>query len=944
MLAAGAPCRAASLPFAVRRLGREGQGSPNNRYRHRAYRYRYMESLSRRLSWENKLKHDSVQAALKTAFAHVAHGPRGTSLKYMNMSKIHSWSDELSGARPGRNIEDVEREAVDHLLDANKSGRKRQAEHWAPFDNIRKYLHAKRTPDCAAPETDLNATTLAEEPKSTKSFNSQEKGAQKPSDLQKYNPKKFDSPIAPRPLTSEESSKNYHDLDKYKPVEWNEPDGLPTQTPEQRSKQYKDLDKYASPDVDASNISADAAASTNPKYDDLDKYKPTEWNEPDGLRKQTPEESSKSYDDLHKYGPATWNEPDGMPKQTPEESSKNYGDLGKYGPVAWNEPDGLPQLTAEEKSKQYDDLDAYKKPFVAADSILEAHEAKQQDFTARADPVAAKVEVPAENPATEYDDLNKYTPVTWNEPDGLPKPTPEELSKNYDDLPTYDQYPNNGPATPRLHPEEASKQYGDLRRYGSFPNAGPVTERVHPEDVSKQYKDVSKYPSRGFDEPKRSTHVHPEELSKNYKDLDKYDPLSFDQPDNSHPAYSEEATKAYKDLASYEPVFHTKLDAEPAERSGSVPNSLQDYENYRQLDGNEPRTAAEIRSAVLRRARCNSTHADAAGQTKDLADCKTHNTGRALTGSYAKDFPEEFATSWNTANSWSKSTLFPKHLADNDTTRPANTLGSDKDEFDLSSMDESFPSEDDRLQPALERNAGRRASVSGMSRSERISVEEDPYPSNLQRLEGSYAKERGGLATRPNLVRGDKGRSRDKDASGTDSTAQGPFERQPTLYKMLAYDPSTQSISVAEASSAADDSSAAETPAEILPRISNPSKFFPYFRVLQAEGYEVVSGSGHVLVFRKVQPGSVLQEDSGAAVESTATTGRSGARKVAGPVHSFVNDESRPYLAPGWEAWDKKTKRRRLGRKLVIGTAWVAGIAYAGSLMGEYLSTGGKSF
>lgn len=918
-----------------------------------------MESVNRRLSWDNKPRHDNIQSAMKSAFAHIAHGPTGSSgSKYIDVNDIKSWSDELSGVRPGRNIEDVEREAIDHLFNGGKKSRSQRAGHWT--SRLGNYLHGRQPPKDVTPESVLHATTSTGQTThaTTSSSKSDKPFAPKESELKKYNPSKFDDPNAPRKLTPEEQSKNYDDLDKYKPVEWNEPDGLPDLTPEEKSKQYKDLHKYSSPDV-SSDFSA-AEVSKEP-YDDLQKYKPVEWNEPDGLRQQTPEELSKKYDDLDKYGPVTWNEPDGLRKLTPEELSKNYDDLDKYGPVTWNEPDGLRKLTPEEESKKYDDLDSYSEGFMAPDAVLKAHEVKQQDPTPKADPIPAKVEVPMEDPGKDYKDLHKYGPVKWNEPDGLRKLTPEELSKNYEDLHKYAQYPNAGPAIPRIHPEEASKQYSDLRKYDSFPNAGPTTERVHPELASKQYKDLSKYPRVGYEEPDKTEHVHPEELTKKYSDLDKYEPQSFDSPSTPYPMHPEEASKAYSDLKSYKPVMHNEPNGKPAEKLDPVASSLRAYDSSGEADA-LPRTADEIRGDVLRRAYRNSKHTmiqrakfqqeqNRDARSKNLQETASQLKGKAgrnlLTGNYAKDFPEEFATSWNTSNSWSKTTLFPKNLTANDPPGKiggARFLGSEKDEAEVSSMDESFPIEISKLQPALDRNPERRASKSAaMTPLERMKVEEDPYSKIPQGLEIIWDEECDGKATWPTFVRHHKGKS-GEDTFATESGTGAATEKQPIIYKLLAFDPATQSMSIAETSSGVTDTSTPATPAEILLRVSNPSKFFPYFSTLQAEGYEIASGGGDVLVFRKVREGSVSAQGTSSTINPIDMMGRSSPSNFASPT-GFVNYESPQYRPPTHgQAPEMKVgkKKRSVGRKVVIGTVWVAGTAYAASVVGEYFSTGGK--
>ncbi|KAG6004079.1 hypothetical protein E4U21_001424 [Claviceps maximensis] len=877
---------------------------------------------------------------MKKAVAHVAaKSPTGSATsKYINIQDIKSWSDELSGAlRPGRNIEDVEREAINHLFSAQKQdSSSHQSAHWSPLGNIRKYLKGDKSEQVTADDV-LRATTSVQDTDFARSSASGQFSATA-SQMKECNTVKFDDPNTPRQATAEEASKKYTDLNKYKPVEWNEPDGLPELTPEEQSKKYQDLDKYACPDT-LNHADVTPAESSGPSYDDLQKYKPVEWNEPDGLREQTPEELSKNYDDLHKYGPVTWKEPDGLPPLTKEELSKNYDDLDKYGPVHWCEPDGLRKLTPEELSKQYDDLSTYSKPFVAPDALLEAHEAAQQDATPRAEPIGAKVvmkeeDVSAADPSKDYNDLDKYGPVKWNEPDGLRKPTPEELSKNYQDLHLYSQYSNSGPATPRIHPEEASKQYNDLGKYASFPNTGPAEERIHPELASKQYDDLQKYPSVGYEEPDKTSHVHPEELSKNYQDLAKYQPSSFDSFDKKYPVHPEEASKAYDDLSAYKSVMYNESDDKAVEEADPLTrtSSLEAFDNSN--TETQPQTAAEIRRDVLQRAFCDSKRT-------------------TLTGNYVRDFPEEFATTWNTSNSGSKSTLLPSNLATElPPSKASSALECEKEDADISSMDESFPSEmaDEapKLQPALDRHfsgtSGRKPLLSAtMDRTEKTRLEEDPYSKRPQGLELSYIEADSTDHTAcPTFVRHYNNGRQSKERK------LGEPEEQPVMYKMLAYDANTQSMSVAETCSGVHDTSTPATPAEVLLRVSNPSKFFPYFSTLQAEGYEIASGSGDVLVFRKVRGGTAFNDAPGSTVNPIDMMGsRSGANNFASPT-GYVNYELPQFRACAGQAQEdnlekkKREKKRGLGRKVVLGTAWVAGTAYVVSMAGEYLSTGGQ--
>ncbi|PNP43146.1 hypothetical protein TGAMA5MH_05080 [Trichoderma gamsii] len=522
------------------------------RQRQRVYALKYM--VNRHLSPENPKAGSTKSAA----------SPSG---KYTRVKDIKSWSDDLSGARPGRNIEDVEREAINHLFNKEDSV-------WTLLQNLRQQMHPHRSSGKVTAENVLKATTGDSlsfiDPITNRKVTRGEHG--------KYSATGFDDPNTPRKLTPEEESKQYTDLGDYKPAKWNEPDGLPQLTPEERSKLYEDLPEYSKMKIDDPNAPRKLTPEEESKnYDDLDQYKPVTWNEPDGLPQLTPEEQSKLYEDLDKYGPVRWHEPDGLQERSQEEKSKDYKDLHKYGPVTWDEPNGLRRLTPEEKSKNYTDLHAYGNPFTCRESVLKDYEAIENDPTPKAEPIAAKVEVRDCKPE-QYDDLDKYGPVRWNEPDGLRPLTPEELSKNYEDLNRYAQYPNAGPAVPRIHPEEASKAYRDLPQYSAFPNAGPAVERIHPEEASKVYKDLPGYAIDGYEEPDKIRHIHPEELTKNYTDLNAYEPQAFDSPDTPYPMHPEEASKAYKDLHGYK--------AAPPDVESEL----------------ETLTADEIRSQVLSRA------------------------------------------------------------------------------------------------------------------------------------------------------------------------------------------------------------------------------------------------------------------------------------------------------------------------------------------------------
>jgi hypothetical protein len=187
------------------------------------------------------------------------------------------------------------------------------------------------------------------------------------------------------------------------------------------------------------------------------------------------------------------------------------------------------------------------------------------------------------------------------------------------------------------------------------------------------------------------------------------------------------------------------------------------------------------------------------------------------------------------------------------------------------------------------------------------------------------------------------------------------------LYKVLAYDRTTQSVSVAEMSSQVLDEQKPISPAEVMLKLSNPARFLPHFGPLHSQGYEVVSGSGDVLVFRKVRegsPGAVPEMFSHGPVNPIDLMGKPVMGNFASPT-GFVNYETlsendihRPEppfrsisetrqdesvsSSSRAEAKDRgRPRRKSLSKKVVVGGAWAVGIAYSVGVMAEYFSTGG---
>ncbi|KAL1962004.1 hypothetical protein VTN77DRAFT_695 [Rasamsonia byssochlamydoides] len=97
-------------------------------------------------------------------------------------------------------------------------------------------------------------------------------------------------------------------------------------------------------------------------------------------------------------------------------------------------------------------------------------------------------------------------------------------------------------------------------------------------------------------------------------------------------------------------------------------------------------------------------------------------------------------------------------------------------------------------------------------------------------------------------------------SSSPQTDGNSPLNTSPTLpatYRVLAYDSSTLQVVIAETTSSVYSAERTLHPAEVLSRLNSPAKFLPHFAKMQADGYEIVSGGGDILVFKKVrEPGT----------------------------------------------------------------------------------------
>jgi hypothetical protein len=385
---------------------------------------------------------------------------------------------------------------------------------------------------------------------------------------------------------------------------------------------------------------------------------------------------------------------------------------------------------------------------------------------------------------------------------------------------------------------------------------------------------------------------------------------------------------------------------------------------------------------------------------------------RTMTGNYVRDFPEEFETSWIAEDG----SLKPKSKTARETeievqgeekayvnglasqeayvgspgTRRLETALARDAQRSVKTENEDTDTVQANIDPAQQGEGDLSASVSSFRNAKQDKTDEQE--NGVHYLNGSQTKMLN-KEMEKELIREVRSIYEDtygtidcehrqvpepKSASESISTAAAPVESslevpEPTVYKILAYDPTMQSISIAETTSIVTDSSQALTPAEVLLRLSNPAKFFPHFGPLQSQGYEIISGSGDVLVFRKVRAASPIK-----AAEAASNAALDRKKKVTNPIDGmqtspvaatgdfasptgFVNydlprgsETSQPFKSnidvrreeavfSGKSNWQEGERPKKGGRvkKVVIGAAWVAACSYAVGVVAEFFRTGG---
>ncbi|KAH8804719.1 hypothetical protein F5884DRAFT_422790 [Xylogone sp. PMI_703] len=712
----------------------------------------------------------------------------------------------------------------------------------------------------------------------------------------------------------------------------------------------------------------DMPAARQPVFEEYhstmpDNYKPFRFNEPDGK----PPSESKNADPLHEslmdyerripniYGAFRYNEPDGKAPEQPspvDQSLKEY-DLASNGYKAfrYNEPDGKPPAEQDpmaESLNEYDNLakDAYK-PFRYNEP--DGQPPEKEDITAKS--------------LGEYDNLveGAYKPFRFNEPDGKPAEKPDPLNESLRDYEVssegYKPFKYNEPdGRPPVHPDIVENELSNFHN-SSYNYSGSPSRLYEPFDSSMDPQfnsfDISSARNKA-DELNSSTRRR--ELEEDFL--------------NTHKATSYES----EELAAVEKVRNTRKLSEDIKAE------------YQELNTNMSATRNRIDAKL---AEIEETTQE--GSTK-----------HKLTGNFIHDFPEEFKTSWTTKGA--DGTLIPEQSRESSVQKAERTYIEGMASQNLFSRNPNTP----RLQTSLDRSKAEKSHTSVG----KAQIQSDPYSKEPQGLETAYDEECGNgqpvymssyepqgsdktasteealsdmagpiVESRNQHEKRDGGLSREPNAENVEGVNKDASvtPEQPNIYKILAYDPATQSISSAETTSVVPDLSNPLTPAEALLRLSNPTKFLPHLETLKQKGFEIVSGNDDVLVFRKIRNAAPFTSEvtitgeikrakmrvtnpiDGMTTHAIPATGNFASptgfvnhdlpldpAEYEPPFKSNIDVRREEPIFSGKSSWTDGTEgsqrakggKRRM-KKVLVGATWVAGCTYAVGVVAEFFKTGG---
>ncbi|KKK17596.1 hypothetical protein AOCH_005758 [Aspergillus ochraceoroseus] len=168
------------------------------------------------------------------------------------------------------------------------------------------------------------------------------------------------------------------------------------------------------------------------------------------------------------------------------------------------------------------------------------------------------------------------------------------------------------------------------------------------------------------------------------------------------------------------------------------------------------------------------------------------------------------------------------------------------------------------------------------------------------------------------------------------------------VYRVFAYDPSSLQVTEAETSSSRQLKKDILHPTEVLSSLNNPAKFLPCLDRMHVGGYEIVSGGGDILVFKKaLRSGSQDVDRSQTRTSSQEEfMGDEPTTHAASHQHNGLGlgmpaDRPSSNHSP-CDNTSPKSGPSELLRKMLVGSTATAATVYAISIVAEYFRTGGE--
>lgn len=574
-----------------------------------------------------------------------------------------------------------------------------------------------------------------------------------------------------------------------------------------------------------------------------------------------------------------------------------------------------------------------------------------------------------------YEDLHKYGAVTYREPDG--KTVEQEESPAYDDLTSYRAFTSCEPDGKDQTDAVPSEDLEELKRYKPFRSCEPdgkyaatSEEAVDPQELARYNHPFLSHEPDGLyatsygipgpsdaeladyvpfrsHEPDGKYAVNHTAPAANPSELEKYESAPLDKPNKETEAMEDiqEELEKYQPFRSHEPDGSYKAAAQPdPEEEDSGYHEAFGYE-----DSEVARAAAETQDII-----------DPAELRRYYAVRFNEPDGKKIEDDQSKDDVFDYDLRDARAEATVPKTHYRKML---DSFMSQSAAVSDAIDADTSSSLHFSKGKEDALQPEPS------APLTGNYVRDFPEEFTKSWTSEVDVSSSSAAEETTAGVLEPALNR--------HGSLGSSPSAEPPVSAgsTSTLYKVLVYNPTMQLVDVAETSSVVPDSNMPLTPADVLLRISNPSKFLPYFGPLQAQGFEIVSGAGDVLIFRKVREAELpdakanpvghvsavttaLPSSSRPAVNPIDMTGGSrdytvATERFASPTgfvnydlppprfQSGINVQREEPVFSGTKEEPKKNKKN-LPKRVAIGALWVAGATYSLGVVSEYFKTGGS--